>query len=635
MDLIKLREIHAINKSKKHQFLDNFFLYSFTVLSCTLFCSSPFWFPSLFHSMKLFLFVSLPKLSSILLSPKFIFIVGNLIIFVLVGESKYFTSNSPLATDVYYDEYIDQKKSLQTTSASVEEKKEVKMEEAFKEEQSKTCESGENIGGKGLSEGNLKAHKEPKDLEGEEEFSLPTEELKKRADDFIARVNRQRMLEARLLLSNTGNRNCCVLVFSLRPELLKHSMDLIHKVLNIVLPPITLILLLLLLPSFIVSKFISRIKRSINSEMVAGKVVLITGASSGIGEYLAYEYARRGACLALAARRQERLRAVADKARALGSPDVIVIPTDISKVEDSERFINEAVNHFGKCKDLLLSSFNFNLCARFFHKRGCFTMTHGVYAIVDHLVNNAGVIQIDMFEDCKQISDFATLTNTNFWGSVYTTHFAIPHLRKSKGRIVGISSIAGWCSVPRMSFYCASKAAITSFYETLRAEFGSDIGITIVTPGVVESEMSQGDFLSKAQLEFVPVESTERCAKAIVDSACRGDGYLIEPSWARMSFLLKVLCPEMEVSSIAFEYARRGACLALVARRKERLIQVAAMAELIGSPEAIFIPGDVTKDEDVKDLQMQQRSTLVTVSRPSKKASKAVYSMYETLRVDT
>jgi NAD(P)-dependent dehydrogenase (short-subunit alcohol dehydrogenase family) len=127
-------------------------------------------------------------------------------------------------------------------------------------------------------------------------------------------------------------------------------------------------------------------------------------------KYLAYEYARRGACLALAARRQERLRAVADKARALGSPDVIVIPTDISKVEDSERFINEAVNHFGKCKDLLLSSFNFNLCARFFHKRSCFTMTHGVYAIVDHLVNNAGVVQIDMFEDCKQISDFATLT---------------------------------------------------------------------------------------------------------------------------------------------------------------------------------------------------------------------------------
>ncbi|KAI5562981.1 hypothetical protein BDE02_15G086600 [Populus trichocarpa] len=289
-------------------------------------------------------------------------------------------------------------------------------------------------------------------------------------------------------------------------------MDLIHKVLNIVLPPITLILLLLFFPYFLVSKFISRIKRSINSEKVAGKVVLITGASSGIGEYLAYEYARRGACLALSARREERLRAVADKARELGSPDVIVVATDISKVEDCERFVNEAMNHFGK---------------------------------LDHLVNNAGVAQIDMFEDCKQISDFATIMNTNFWGSVYASHFAIPHLRKSKGRIVGISSIAGWCSVPRMSFYSASKAAITSFYETLRAEFGSDIRITIVTPGVVDSEMTQGDFLSKGQMDFVLAESTERCAKAIVDSACRGDRYLVEPSWTRITFLMKVLCPEV------------------------------------------------------------------------------------------
>ncbi|KAH8486674.1 hypothetical protein H0E87_025614 [Populus deltoides] len=280
-------------------------------------------------------------------------------------------------------------------------------------------------------------------------------------------------------------------------------MDLIHKVLNIVLPPITLILLLLFFPYFLVSKFISRIKRSINSEKVAGKVVLITGASSGIGEYLAYEYARRGACLALSARREERLRAVADKARELGSPDVIVIATDISKIE---------------------------FMCKVFHTSRCFTMTHRVYAIVDHLVNNAGVAHIDMFEDCKQISDFATIMNTNFWGSVYASHFAIPHLRKSKGRIVGISSIAGWCSVPRMSFYSASKAAITSFYETLRAEFGSDIRITIVTPGVVESEMTQGDFLSKGQMDFVLAESTERCAKAIVDSACRGDRILVAQS---------------------------------------------------------------------------------------------------------
>jgi len=196
MDLIKLREIHAVNKSKKHQLLDNFFLYSLTVLACTLFCSSPFWFPCLFDSVKLFLFGSPPKLGSVFLSPKFIFIVGNLIIFVLVGESKFFTTNSPPATDVYYDEYIDHKWSLQTAS-SVEQKKETNMGKSSKEKRSRTCENGKKNEGKGMAEANLKVHEERKDLQ-EDALSLPTEELNKRADDFIARVNRQRVLEATL-----------------------------------------------------------------------------------------------------------------------------------------------------------------------------------------------------------------------------------------------------------------------------------------------------------------------------------------------------------------------------------------------------------------------------------------------------
>uniref|UniRef100_A0A6N2MVR6 DUF4408 domain-containing protein n=1 Tax=Salix viminalis TaxID=40686 RepID=A0A6N2MVR6_SALVM len=122
MNLIKLREIHAMNKSKKHQLLDNFFL------------------------------------------PKFIFIAGNLIIIVLVGESKFFTSNSPPATGVYYDEYIDLKRSPQTAS-SVEQETETNMEKSSIEICSRTCENGEKNEGKGLAE-------ERKYLEEEEDLQL-------------------------------------------------------------------------------------------------------------------------------------------------------------------------------------------------------------------------------------------------------------------------------------------------------------------------------------------------------------------------------------------------------------------------------------------------------------------------------
>ncbi|XP_044501921.1 11-beta-hydroxysteroid dehydrogenase A-like isoform X2 [Mangifera indica] len=276
------------------------------------------------------------------------------------------------------------------------------------------------------------------------------------------------------------------------------AMDFIHKFLNILLPPLTLLLLCFLLPPYFIFKCLRYVKRSIFEENVAGKVVLITGASSGIGEYLAYEYGKKGARLALVARREDRLNEVAAKASELGSPDVIVICADVSKVED-----------------------------------------------LDHLVNNAGIIKVSMFEDVNSISDFHSIMDINFWGSLYVTHLAVPHLRKSKGKIVVISSTAGWFPTPRLSFYNASKAAVTSLFDTLRTEFGSDIGITIVTPGLIESEMTKPEFISEARMEFILVESTETCAKAIVSAACRGERYVTEPSWSGVLFVVKLLCPEV------------------------------------------------------------------------------------------
>lgn len=302
------------------------------------------------------------------------------------------------------------------------------------------------------------------------------------------------------------------------------KLDLVHSFLNVIAPPATLVTLLLLLPPYWLAKFLRYVYRSIFSENVAGKVVIITGASSGIGEQLAYEYAKRGAHLALAARRENALREVANKALTLGCPEVIAIPTDVSKIEDCQRLIDETINKFGK---------------------------------LDHLVTDAGVYLVSKFEEATDLTKFRSEMDVNFWGQVYCTYFAIPHLRKSKGKIVAMASSSVWLSFPRVTVYNASKAAVMSFFETLRIEVGSDIGITIINPGVIESEITKGRFMSQegrmeldqemrdVEMSAIPMESAEGCAKAILKSACRGDRYLATPSWISSALPLKILCPEV------------------------------------------------------------------------------------------
>ncbi|CAI9283750.1 unnamed protein product [Lactuca saligna] len=204
-------------------------------------------------------------------------------------------------------------------------------------------------------------------------------------------------------------------------------------------------------------------------EELARKVILITGASTGIGEHLAIEYAKEGACLILVARREKQLRMVAKNAKAVGSPDVIVIPADVSKLEDCNKIVDETIKHFGK---------------------------------IDYLINNAAIGKFGLFEDLKCLTDHTSVMDVNFWGSVYTTHFALPHLRKNKGKIIAICSCGGWFATPRVGVYNASKAALLSFYETLRIEFGSDVDILVVTPGMVETNLTDKDWLEEVLAKF-------------------------------------------------------------------------------------------------------------------------------------
>ncbi|KAJ4974072.1 hypothetical protein NE237_007246 [Protea cynaroides] len=300
-------------------------------------------------------------------------------------------------------------------------------------------------------------------------------------------------------------------------------MKQIHKLLNLVLPAITALGICLMLPLLYVIKFTDFIFRSLSPENMKGKVVVITGASSGIGEHLAYEYAKKGAQLALIARREDTLRKVADKAGQLGSPDVLVIPADVSKVDQCKQFIDEVVDHFGQ---------------------------------LDHLVCNAGMGILCAFEDATNVTNFEQVMDVNFWGSIYPTYFAIPHLKRSRGKIVVNASVAAWMINPKCTVYGASKAALVNFYDSLRVELAPKVSVTIISPGFVESELTQGKALTKQgtievdprfrkMMQGIPFESTEDCTKAVVAAVCRGDKYITEPWWYNAFYLLKILCPEV------------------------------------------------------------------------------------------
>ncbi|KAJ8421018.1 hypothetical protein Cgig2_002931 [Carnegiea gigantea] len=290
----------------------------------------------------------------------------------------------------------------------------------------------------------------------------------------------------------------------------RKTMDWIHNVLNIVAPPFILLLVCLFLPLFRLPKlFISILHSFFFTEDVAGKVVIITGAASGIGEQLAYEYARRRARLVLADIRGKILIKVADTCREMGSPDAVTVTADVTDVNDCKCIVDSAISYFGR---------------------------------------------FNRVEDYVDITKARCVMDVNFWGSVCVTRFAISHLRNTGGKIIAMASSASWVPMPTLSIYNASKAALVAFYETLRVEVGSDIHITIVTPGFIKSEMTKRKHLAgdgqmivdvTAFRKVIPLHKADRCAQAIVKSACRGDRYLTEPAWYRVTYWLKMFSPEL------------------------------------------------------------------------------------------
>lgn len=188
---------------------------------------------------------------------------------------------------------------------------------------------------------------------------------------------------------------------------------------------------------------------------IIDKVVVITGASSGIGRALAMEYASQGYRVAIAARNESRLKQAEEAVAATGA-EVLALKTDVSNEVDCKYLVQSTVDRFGR---------------------------------IDILINNAGISMRALFVD-TDLEVIRQLMDINFWGTVYCSKYALPYLLESKGSLVGVSSIAGYKGLPGRTGYSASKFAMHGFLETLRIEnLKTGLHVLIACPGFTASNI--------------------------------------------------------------------------------------------------------------------------------------------------
>jgi len=259
-------------------------------------------------------------------------------------------------------------------------------------------------------------------------------------------------------------------------------------------------------------------------------VVIITGASKGIGAELARQLAAKGAKLVLAARNEKELEAVAEECRKAGAA-VVTVKADVAVERDCQAIVAGAAVAFGR---------------------------------VDTLVNNAGVSMWARFEDIEDVSVLERIMRVNYMGAVYCTRHALPHLRESRGRLVGISSLAGRTGVPTRTGYAASKHAMTGFFDSLRIELaGSGVTVTMVYPGFVSTGIREnatgpdGKPIMVSPVREGEVMTVEDCARRIVRGIERREREVVMTARGKMGLWLKLLAPGL-VDRIARRAIEQG-----------------------------------------------------------------------------
>jgi NAD(P)-dependent dehydrogenase (short-subunit alcohol dehydrogenase family) len=189
--------------------------------------------------------------------------------------------------------------------------------------------------------------------------------------------------------------------------------------------------------------------------LLSNKVVLVTGASSGIGRAAALRFAGHGARVVLAARTQAALDEVAGLIAAKGG-QAVAVATDVVEPAQCERAVGAAVDHFGGL-DVLLCSAGLSL-------RGYF--------------------------DGSDLEVLERVMRVNFFGTLYCTHFALPHVKARRGSLVAVSSLTGKRGIPSYALYGASKSAVQGLYESLRLELARDgVHVGVLAPAYVDTPL--------------------------------------------------------------------------------------------------------------------------------------------------
>jgi short-subunit dehydrogenase len=257
-----------------------------------------------------------------------------------------------------------------------------------------------------------------------------------------------------------------------------------------------------------------------------GAVVLITGASAGIGRAAALAFAGEGSRLVLAARRRDRLEAAAAASRALGA-EAQVVQTDVADRRQVEIAVGVAIESFGR---------------------------------LDILINNAGIGFFGLLEDTP-LADVEALWAVNMMGTIYATKAAMPFMRQQgRGHIINVASVAGKRGTPGNSAYCATKFAMVGMSEALRVELrGSGIDVSVICPiGTATEFFEVSSARSKRpHLLMGPVQTAEHVARAIVRCARRPRPEVILFPPARLLVLINAISPRL-ADLIMLPYQRRA-----------------------------------------------------------------------------